>query len=308
MIAIREADVGALLDMPTAIDVVERVLTAHANGLAIDMTKTHSAWKGGQLHALGGVLTTEAIAGTKTWVHTARGAAPRLLLFDTNDGAALALIDAFALGQLRTGAVSGVATRWLAPTDAKELAIIGTGKQARSQVAAVCAVRPITRVRVCSPTADHRERFAAALRAEMGIDAVAVSSVADAVAHAAIVTLATRATTPFLQADALAHGAHVNAIGAITPERAELGASVVARASVRAVDSLPAAQQLSRELIDWAAAGGHWAQVQPLGEIIAAGQPRATDVDLTLFKAMGMGVCDVALGAEVYRRANARAR
>src|SRR5262245_58430845 len=114
MIAIREADVTDTLDMATAIDVVERVLAAHAQGQAIDLTKTHAAWPGGQLHALGGVLTADGIAGTKTWVHTARGAMPRLVLFDASNGAALALVDAFALGQLRTGAVSGVATRWLA--------------------------------------------------------------------------------------------------------------------------------------------------------------------------------------------------
>jgi ornithine cyclodeaminase len=302
MIAIRESDVAAVLDMPTAIAVVERVLAAHALGQAIDMTKTHAAWAGGQLHALGGVLTADNIAGTKTWVHTARGAAPRLLLFDAGNGAALALIDSFALGQLRTGAVSGVATRWLAPPEASELAIIGTGKQARSQVAAVHAVRPLTRVRVHSPTAEHRERLAATLRTEMALDTIAVAAVADAVMDAPIVTLATRATTPFLRADMLARGTHINAIGAITPERAELDTDVVARASVRVVDSLSAAQQLSRELGAWAADGGDWAQVQSIGQRIAARQARPDETDLTLFKAMGMGLCDVALGAEIYRR------
>ena len=88
----------------------------------------------------------------------------------------------------------------------------------------------------------------------------------------------------------------------LTPERAELNGDVVARANVRAVDSLPAARQLSRELIDWTAGGGDWERVQTLGQIIAAHQARPANADLTLFKAMGMGLCDVALGAEVYRR------
>lgn len=302
MIAISESDVVAHLDMRTAIDVIEGVLAAHARGEAVDMTKTHAAWPGGQLHALGGVLTADAIAGTKTWVHTAKGAAPRLLLFDTNTGAALAIVDAFALGQLRTGAVSGVATRWLAPADADALAIIGSGKQARSQVEAVCAVRPITRVSVYSPTTERREHFAAQLRSELRLEASAAPSVAAAVAHASIITLATRATTPFLHAEMLTPDAHINAIGAITPERSELDGSVVARARVRVVDSLPAARQLSRELIDWSAGGGQWDEVHTLGQVTAAGKLRADGTDLTLFKAMGMGLCDVALGAEVWRR------
>lgn len=302
MIAISEADVAAALDLPRAIDTIERVLVAHASGQAIDMTKTHAAWKGGQLHALGGALTADGIAGTKTWVHTPRGAAPRLLLFDANDGRALAVIDAFTLGQLRTGAVTGAATRWLAAPDATDLAIIGTGKQARSQVAAVCAVRAITRIHVFSPTVEHRERFAAALRAEMNVDAIAAESVNDAVGHASIIVLATRATEPFLDSAALTAGTHINAIGAITPERAELTTNVVTRAQSRVVDGLPAAQHLSRELIDWVAHGGDWSQVRTLGSIIASQQPRSPNTDLTLFKAMGMGLCDVALGAEAYRR------
>jgi ornithine cyclodeaminase len=302
MRTISEAEVNAALDLPTAIAVIERALVAHARGRAMEMTKTHAAWSGGQLHALGGVVPEAEIAGTKTWVHTSRGAAPQLLLFDAGSGRALAAIEAFALGQLRTGAVSAIATRWLAPPAADVLAIIGSGRQAMQQVAAVMAVRPLARVHIFSPTPEHRERFAERVHAELQVTVVAATSVAAAVAEAPIVTLATRATAPVLRAAMCARGVHINAIGAITPERAELAADVFARAACIAVDSLAAARELSGELTDWVERGGSWARVWTLGQIVAANEPRAVDADLTVFKAMGMGLCDVVLGAEVYRR------
>ena len=118
------------------------------------------------------------------------------------------------------------------------------------------------------------------------------------VAGAAIVTLATRAREPFLHADMLARGAHVNAIGAITPDRAELSADVFTRCDVVVADSLPAVQRLSREF-QMQYGSGDWADVVPLSRIVALGQARRAGTDVTLFKAMGTGVADVALGAEV---------
>ena len=138
-----ERDVVELLDLPSAIDAVSAYLALEAAGEAITMEKTHVAWDGGHtLHALGGVAPG-ALAGAKTWAHTGGGATPLLLLWDAGDGRLRAVIEAFALGQLRTASMSGVATRWSARPDATTMAIIGTGKQALAQVAAVAAVRPI---------------------------------------------------------------------------------------------------------------------------------------------------------------------
>ena len=136
---ISEADVVALMDMRAAIDALEAGLVAEARGAASNMTKTHVEWQatGGHatLHAIGAVFAESGIAGTKTWVHSPLGATPLLILFNANDGRVNAIIEAFALGQLRTGAASGIATRLLASESAKELALIGTGKQSLTQVA-----------------------------------------------------------------------------------------------------------------------------------------------------------------------------
>ena len=154
---ITEGEVVALLNLSEAIAALEHGLRLEAHGEMANMAKTHATWgSGSTLHAIGAASAGTGFVGTKTWAHTEGGATPLLILFDSETGALKAVIEAFALGQMRTGGVSGVATRWLAAPDADELAIIGTGKQAMLQVAAVAAVRPLKRVLVYSPSAAHR--------------------------------------------------------------------------------------------------------------------------------------------------------
>jgi hypothetical protein len=188
-----EADVAALISLREVIVPLERGLQAEARGAARNMDKTHVSWGAGHtLHALGALCVDDGFAGTKTWAHTGGGATPLLILFDSSKGTLRAIIEAFTLGQMRTGGISAVATRWLADKDADEMAIIGTGKQALTQVVAVAAVRPLKRVRVFSPTPAHRARFVQRLQAVLNCTVVETASVAQAVADAPIITLATR--------------------------------------------------------------------------------------------------------------------
>src|SRR5438477_5508628 len=137
---ISEADVVAMMDIGDATAALEKALLEEARGDAKNMVKTHVAWgDGATLHAIGAVFAKEQFAGTKTWAHSKGGATPLLILFDSETGALKAIIEAFALGQMRTASASGVATDLLAPKDADDFAIIGTGKQAITQVAAIIA-------------------------------------------------------------------------------------------------------------------------------------------------------------------------
>src|SRR5207302_797705 len=142
-----------------------------ARGGATNMAKTHVAWgDGATLHAIGAVFAKEQFAGTKTWAHSKGGATPLLILFDSETGSLKAIIEAFALGQLRTASTSGVATNWLAANDADDFAMIGTGKQALTQVAAVVAVREIKRIRVFGRNEERREQLAARVKQEFEIE------------------------------------------------------------------------------------------------------------------------------------------
>lgn len=300
---VAEEQVGANVSLPEAIYIVQQGFESQARGEAAAMEKSHVAWPGGSLHALGAFSAASGFAGTKTWTHTAKGATPLLLLFELETGALRAVIEAYALGQLRTAAVSAVATQWLAASDADELALIGSGRQALPQVAAVACVRRIRRVRVFSPNPEHRKAFAEQLRADLARQVVEVGSLREALDGAPIVTLATRATAPFLEAGMLASGVHVNSIGAITPERAEVARDVLERAGRIVVDELPAARRLSRELVEFLGpADEGWKGVETLAQLVAARRVRGSEVGLTLFKAMGTGLADLVLGVEVLQR------
>jgi ornithine cyclodeaminase len=253
------------------------------------------------LHAIGAVIEGAGVVGTKSWAHTGGGATPLLLLWGAEDGRLLAVIEAFALGQMRTGGISGVATRWLAPEGADELAIIGTGKQAVTQAAAVAAVRPLRRIRVFSPTPENRQAFVAKLAKLLPEIAVReAASVEAALDGAPIVTLVTRARQPFLSAGLLGRGTHLNAVGAITPEREEFTQDVFDRTDAIAVDNLGSVQALSAEFRRRFAED--WSAVRPLSALVAGGMRRPPAADLTLFKAMGMGLSDLALGIEILTR------
>jgi len=260
------------------------------------MDKTQVGWgEKHTLHALGGVFEQAGVVGTKTWAHTAGGATPLLVLWSAATGALQAVVEAFALGQLRTAAMSGVATDLLAATDATHAALLGTGKQALPQLAAVIAVRDVASVRVFSPTPEHRRAFVAdAAAAGCRTELVDCDDVRSAVDGASVVTTVTRATQPFLHAEMLVDNAHVNAVGAISPERAELTSDVYERAALVVTDTVESAERLATEI--------------PSGVTLRALADVSLDPDagrgagITVFKAMGIGLADVALGSVLLER------
>lgn len=301
---ITEQDVVELMNLGDAIDALEQGLREEARGQARNMDKTQLAWGHSNLHALGALFAEQTLAATKTWMHSEGGATPLLVLIGAENGSIKAIIEAFALGQMRTGGIAGVATRWLASAQADDLALIGTGKQALLQVASVHAVRPLKRLRVFSPNPNNRNQFIERVKAEFDFEVHNASSVAEATRGASIITLVTRATSPFLEASMIEPGAHLNAVGAIGPDREEFAQDVFARATRIAVDSLPAVQQLSKEFrTRFGPDGAQWETVAPLSRVVNDEIMRETADDITLFKAMGMGISDLSLAVEIYARA-----
>ena len=299
---IREAEVVELIALPDAIEAVDAGYRAEATGSVSGMLKTHAKWAGhNTLHALGGVSADWGIVGTKTWAHTSGGACPLLILFNAETGALEAIIEAFALGQMRTASATGVATRVMSSHHSRHLAQIGTGKQSLAQVAAVLAVRPIDLVTVYSPTKENREAFADRVQEQLGVNAAAVGSIAEATKGADIVTTATRATSPFLGLADLESNAHVNAIGAITPERMELQADVVEGASRRAADNVEVALRLSPEYGQFKdRMAENW--IEPLSAVLEADEGWRRP-GISVFKAMGTGLADLSVGRLVLERA-----
>lgn len=308
LIWLREDEIVDLVDLNDAIDALESGLKEEGRGSANNIPKALGTWgDGSSMHALGSVFTEAGYCGWKTWANTKRGAEALFILFDSNNGALCAVMEAVSLGKMRTSAISGLATRWLAAEDAVEMALVGTGHQALTQVAAVAAVRPLERLKVFSPTAENRAKFVAQAREAFDFAVEEAESVEACVADTPIVTLITRASEPFLSGDMLAKGSHLNAVGAILPGRREFTADVFDRADLVVGDYLPNLQRASQEFIEHFEDGpGEWSQVKLLSEIITKGQKRPAEADVTLFKAMGMGISDLSVAKVAYERARER--
>jgi len=228
-----------------------------------------------------------------------------VLLFDGETGVLRALVDASAITATRTAAVSGVATRTLAREDARELAILGSGVQARSHLEAMAAARPFERARVWSRTAEHAAAFAA--EAEMSFPVEAVGSAEEAVRAADVVVTATSSPEPIVRRDWLAPGVHVNAVGSSIPTARELDADTVAASALFA----DARESMVNEGGDYlfavreAGIGPDHIRAE-LGEVLTgSGQGRLADNELTVFKSLGLAVEDLAAAEHVYARARA---
>lgn len=304
---ITEADVVALISLPEAVAALERILAMEAEGEAENMPKTHlMVGANDAMHALGASVAGAGLCGTKTWVNVAGKSATVVVLFGLEDGACQAVIEATALGQMRTAAMTGVGTRRLAPEGADDMAIIGTGKQALTQVAACHAVRPLKHLRIFSRNPEARANFAAAVEQNFDFRVTPAGSLEQAVKDAPIVTLITNATEPFFASAMAARGSHINAMGAIVPARTEFTDDIFSRCGVIAVDSMPGVRELSAEFrTHFGDDDGAWREVRTISSLIADDARRPDGCDLTLFKAMGMGISDLALGVEILERARA---
>lgn len=302
-----ERDISEQVALDEAINALESGLRSLGCGEGLNVPKALGGFDdGSSMHSLGSALPASGYCGYKNWINTKRGAKAVYVLFDAAQGQLLAIMEANALGQLRTSAMTGLGTRWIAPGTADDMAIIGSGRQALAQVAAVNAVRPLKRIRVWSPDSGHRHAFADQIRESFAVEVVESPTLAEATDAASLVTVITRARDPFLSAGLLAPGAHLNAVGAILPANAELHQDVFERVGFIAVDDIENARKGSRELIehfDKNRQGGGWDQVYSLGNIIAKGIKPPVGCDISLFKSMGMGVSDLSVAIPAYERA-----
>ena len=223
-----EADVKQVLTMQLALAAVEDSFRRLADGSALlhSRQRLHIPGKS-YLHYMAAADAVSGYMGLK--VYTSSGAGLRFIvpLFHVDSGELLALIEADYLGQIRTGAASGVATKLLARADAAKIAIIGTGLQSRTQLEALSLVRSITEVRAFSRNPQHRETFAKEMTAQLGFPVVAVASAQEAVRGADIVVTSTTSTNPVLDGSWLAPGMHINAIGANFPQKHELDGEAI---------------------------------------------------------------------------------
>jgi len=304
-----EADVRSLLTMPIALQVVEESLRQQGKGeLILHPRRRIRLPDNALLHYMAAADPVHGYIGMK--LYTIAGGAARFVvpLFRSATGEMVALIEADELGQIRTGAASGVATKYLASARASAAGIIGTGYQARTQLEAVAAVRRLQHVRAFGRDPDRRAKFCREMSERIGLSVEAATSSKDAVRGAEIVITATSATQVVLEGAWLSPGMHINAMGANWPQKRELDSAAVGRADLIAVDSIEQSKMEAGDLVQaFGEDRSRWSSVLELSGIVAGQTPGRTTTDqITLFKSNGIATWDLAAAARVYEMAIAQ--
>jgi len=304
-----EADVKSLLNMPLALECVQHSFERLANGSALlhARQRLHLPSKS-YLHYMAAADGTSGYMGLKIYTSSRDGLRFLITLFGAESGDLLALLEADFIGQMRTGAASGIATRLLAREDAQTAGMVGTGLQARTQLQAIAQVRRMTEVRAFSRSAEKREKFAKEMTEALKIPVSAVESAEAAVRHADIVVTSTTSTSPVIEGAWLKPGAHINAIGANFPQKRELDSQAVERCNVIVVDSREQSKMEAGDLIHvFREDAGRWSDVRELADIVSgklSGRTRAHEI--TLFKSNGISIEDIVVAGRIFEMARER--
>lgn len=306
---INENEVRELLTMAAAIAAVEDISRKQAEATVIVHPRRRFEFPNrGFFHYMAALDTADGYVGMKQYTYVKGKLCFLVPLYAVATGELVALIEADYMGQLRTGAASGVATKYLAKKHAKVAAIIGTGGQARTQLEAIHNVRMLDAVYVYGRDPDRRNKYCDEMSEKLGVTCYAMQSAAEAVRNAEIICTATTASHPVLNGQDLPLGVHINAIGANHAHKQELDEAAVARANLIFVDSLAQSNQEAGDLIiPFAKEPKRWAEVHELAELIAGRVPgRANDSQITLFKSNGIAAWDLAVAIKVYTLAKER--
>jgi alanine dehydrogenase len=306
-IYLTEDDVAWLLDMDTAIDCVEETFRQWACGKADNQPRRRSSAGSAMLHVLSAGAEYLGYLGHKSYVTTRSGARFQFTLSDANDGQPVALIEANLLGQMRTGATTAVATKYMARPDAAVVGCFGTGFQARAQLKAICCVRRIERVDVYSRNGERRRAFAEEMAEFCGVPMTAVHTPEEAAAEKDIVVCATASKVPVFDGHVLSEGTHINAVGSNYLSKAEIDVTTIRRADRIVCDSLDACQIEAGDFVPALEDGSlDWSRVHELADVVVDRETgRALPEDITLFKSVGLGLEDLAVAARIFERARA---
>jgi ornithine cyclodeaminase/alanine dehydrogenase-like protein (mu-crystallin family) len=319
VLVLSQSDIVDLLPMSACIDVMAAALSALTRGDAIlplrqvlRLPDSKSAFAVmpaylGAPKAIGAKVITVFPDNHGTALDSHQGA---VLLFEAEHGRLAAIMDASSITAIRTAAVSGLATRLLAREDAADVAILGTGVQARTHLDAMCSVRPVKRVRVWSRNASAVREFAERESRQHDIEVVPARGAREATEGAEIVCTVTASREPVLAGEWLPDGAHVNAVGASLPFARELDTAAVARGRLyvdRRESTLNEAGDFLIPKREGAIGDDHI--VGELGEVLLGRVPgrRRTD-EVTIFKSLGLAVEDIAAAEYLYERARVEGR
>ena len=297
-----EDEVGRLLTMEDAVSAVEAAFRELSQEQAVNRPRVRVRLPGVMLHVMPAGSQKLDRLGLKAYTATREGARFLFLLYARETGELLSVMEADRLGQIRTGAATGVATRYMSQPDAATVGIYGTGWQARSQLQAVAVVRRLREVVAFGRDEERRKKFCDEMSDALGVEVRPASSPKEVAEGADIVITATTAREPVLLGEWLRPGQHINAIGSNFAKKREVDDEVVQRAAVIAVDSKEQALLECGDLLAPISAGAmSWDNVHELADIVAEKTlGRSDSDDITLFESQGLAIQDVAVAHRVF--------
>lgn len=299
-LVLSEEDVENLINMKDVVYSVEEAFRRQGTGEVSNFMRTRSRRDTSVLNVMHANLPYLGRGGVKAYMSSTRGTKFALLLFDTNDSRLLAVMGADILGRFRTGAASGVATKYLYGKRSGILAVFGSGKQAFTQVLAIKEVMSLEEVRVWSPTPEHRVAFAQKLRS-YGFDSNAFDAPSEALEDTEVATTITSSRQPFLTDEMLKKVMHLNVAGGNVSDHAEVTAAGIGAFSSVVVDDIAQAKIEYGDLIQAAENGFFsWESAIELGSVVAG---KRKPEGRTLFKSGGAALEDVAVASMIYDRA-----
>lgn len=307
VLLLSEDDVRRVLTMDLALTAVEAAFRKLALDEAVNIPRQRCQTDSVMLHVLPAAAKTLGALGFKAYTTGRFYPQFKIYLFDAKAGGLTAILDADHLGQVRTGAASGVATKKLARADARTVGMIGTGRQARTQLEAVCKVRSIQSAKVYGRDEAKRGAFATEMSDVCGVAVEPVTTARDAVVNRDIVVTATSSREPVLLGEWLAPGTHVNLMGSNYLASAEADAEVFRRAKLVTIDSKDQGRMEAGDFV--AATGEHvlsWPDIKEFAHVLVNRYPgRESPDDITVFKSLGLGIQDIAVGVKVVEQARA---
>jgi len=300
---LKEADVKRLLTMADAVTAVEEAFRSVAQSRALNVPRQRGTLAGATINTLAAVSHATDTIGVKCYPVVRQditvGSSFTMLVYRASTGALLGILEADALGQIRTGAASAVATKYLARADSSRVCLFGAGWQARSQLAALtCVLDQIERVTVVGRSADRLHRFCEEMK-YLPFELAPSFDAKAAVREADIVITATGAREPLFDGRWLCPGTHINAMGSNYPDKRELDATAVQRSDSIVVDDLGVARTESGDLLA-PDAKVDWSAVHALADVVAGRAPgRTAPEQITLFESQGLGIEDLAVASRV---------
>ena len=300
-----EADVDRLVTMADAMEAVEACFRRQGEGGATNEPRRRVRTPEGMLHVMFAADPEGGVLGLKSYTTFAGAARFHVLLYSAEDGALLALMEAGRLGQLRTGAASGVATRLLARPEASVAAVFGAGYQARGQVEALAHARDLQEVRVYSRDPERRKAFCGEMSVRTGLWVLPAESPEAALDGADIIATITGSSRPVFDGALLRPGMHLNVAGSNSLLKREIDETAVTRADLVTVDSLAAVPLEAGDLLGPLQKGLLYPEaLVEIGQVAAGRHPgRTSEEQITLFKSHGIALEDIALAARIYRKA-----